>query len=112
MCSNDRLEIATPGGLPAGMRARIWGTRKRAPQPPAVRGIPPRGDGRAVRQRHQAHTPIMPRDYGVAEPLIEVFDNCVTTTFRRPAVQAEKDAGGNGSPIGANTKSAAGQDAA
>ena len=54
----------------------------------------------------------MPRDYGVAEPLIEVFDNCVTTTFRRPAVQAEKDAGGNGSPIGANTKSAAGQDAA
>ena len=49
------------------------------------------------------------RDYSVAEPLIEVFDNCVTTTFRRPAVQAEKDAGCNGSPSGANTKSAAGQ---
>ena len=36
------------------------------------------------------------RDYGGAEPVIEVFENCVTTTYRRSFVQAERGARGKG----------------
>ena len=106
---HDRLEIVTPGGLPAGMRARIWGTGD-VPRDRLLFGMFHRKEiveqiGSGFRSMCQECL-----DYGVAEPLIEVFDTCVTTTFRRPFVEAEREAGRKGSLSGAETKSAANQD--
>ena len=93
---HDRLETVTPGGLPAGMREADLGTRS-VPRNRLLFGMFHRmgmveqiGSGiRRIRQEC--------RDYGVAEPLTEVSDNWVTTTFRRPSVQTEREAGGKGS---------------
>ena len=78
----DRLEIVTPGGLPAGMREEDLGI-KSVPRNRLLFGMFHRmgmveqiGSGiRRIRQEC--------RDYGVADPLIEVSENWVTTTFRR-----------------------------
>ena len=88
----DRLEIVTPGGLPAGMREEDLGIRS-VPRNRLLFGMFHRmgmveqiGSGiRRIRQEC--------RDYGVAEPLIEVSENWVTTTFRRPEAPP---AGGSG----------------
>ena len=84
---HDRLEIVTPGGLPAGMREEDLGI-KSVPRNRLLFGMFHRmgmveqiGSGiRRIRQEC--------RDYGVEEPVIEVSENWVTTTFRRPTAQA------------------------
>ena len=84
---HDRLEIVTPGGLPAGMREEDLGI-KSVPRNRLLFGMFHRmgmveqiGSGiRRIRQEC--------RDYGVAEPLIEVSEHWVTTTFRRPVTSA------------------------
>ena len=90
---SDRLEIVTPGGLPAGMREEDLGT-KSVPRNRLLFGMFHRmgmveqiGSGiRRIRQECM--------DHGVAEPMIEVSENWVTTTFRRPdAPLAGGDAG-------------------
>ena len=78
----DRLEIVTPGGLPAGMREEDLGIRS-VPRNPLLFGMFHRmgmveqiGSGiRRIRQEC--------RNYGVEEPVIEVSDNWVVTTFKR-----------------------------
>lgn len=85
----DRLEIVTPGGLPAGMREEDLGIRS-VPRNPLLFGMFHRmgmveqiGSGiRRIRQEC--------RDYGVTEPVIEVSDNWVVTTFSRPSAQVEE----------------------
>ena len=83
----DRLEIVTPGGLPAGMREEDLGIRS-VPRNPLLFGMFHRmgmveqiGSGiRRIRQEC--------RDYGVEEPVIEVSDNWVVTTFKRQVEHA------------------------
>ena len=83
----DRLEIVTPGGLPAGMREKDLGIRS-VPRNPLLFGMFHRmgmveqiGSGiRRIRQEC--------RDYGVEEPVIEVSDNWVVTTFKRQVEHA------------------------
>ena len=79
----DRLEIVTPGGLPAGMREEDLGT-KSVPRNPLLFGMFYRMGlveqiGSGIRRIRQ-----LCRDYEVAEPLIDVSENWVTTTFARP----------------------------
>jgi ATP-dependent DNA helicase RecG len=84
----DRLEIVTPGGLPAGMREEDLGV-KSVPRNPLLFGMFYRMGmveqvGSGIKRIRE-----MCRDYGVAEPVIEVSDNWVTTTFKRPNGQVE-----------------------
>ena len=79
----DRLEIVTPGGLPAGMREEDLGT-KSVPRNPLLFGMFYRMGlveqiGSGIRRIRQ-----LCRDYGVAEPLMDVSENWVTTMFVRP----------------------------
>ena len=79
----DRLEIVTPGGLPAGMREEDLGT-KSVPRNPLLFGMFYRMGlveqiGSGIRRIRQ-----LCHDYEVAEPLIAVSENWVTTTFTRP----------------------------
>lgn len=75
-----------PGGLPAGMREEYLGV-KSVPRNPLLFGIFHRmalvekiGSGiKRIRQ--------MCRDYEVAEPVFEVSEHWVTTTFNRPTGQ-------------------------
>ena len=83
----DRLEIVTPGGLPAGMREEDLGT-KSVPRNPLLFGMLYRMGlveqiGSGIRRIRQ-----LCRDYEVAEPLINVSENWVTTTFVRPSEHA------------------------
>ena len=83
----DRLEIVTPGGLPAGMREEDLGT-KSVPRNPLLFGMFYRMGlveqiGSGIRRIRQ-----LCRDYQVAEPLIDVSENWVTTTFARPIEHA------------------------
>ena len=80
---HDRLEIVTPGGLPAGMREEDLGI-KSVPRNPLLFGIFYRMGmvervGSGIKRIRE-----MCRDYGMAEPVIEVSKNWVTTTFKRP----------------------------
>ena len=84
----DRLEIVTPGGLPAGMREEDLGT-KSVPRNPLLFGMFYRMGlveqiGSGIRRIRQ-----LCRDYEVAEPLIDVSENWVTTTFARQVEHAE-----------------------
>ena len=84
---HDRLEIVTPGGLPAGMREEDLGL-KSVPRNPLLFGMFYRMGlveqiGSGIRRIRQ-----MCRDYGVVEPVIEVSENWVTTTFTRPVEHA------------------------
>ena len=85
----DRLEIVTPGGLPAGMREEDLGT-KSVPRNPLLFGMFYRMGlveqiGSSIRRIRQ-----LCRDYDVAEPLIDVSENWVTTTFARQVEHAEE----------------------
>ena len=85
----DRLEIVTPGGLPAGMREEDLGIRS-VPRNPLLFGMFHRMEmveqiGSGIRRIRQEC-----RDYGVEEPVIEVSDNWVVTTFPRPSAQVEE----------------------
>ncbi len=78
----DRVEIVTPGGLPAGMREEFLGV-KSIPRNPLLFGMFYRMGlveqiGTGIRRIRQ-----LCEDYGVAEPAIDVSDYWVTTTFPR-----------------------------
>ncbi len=84
----DRIEIVSPGGLPAGMTEADLGV-KSIPRNPLLFGMLHRMDavehiGSGIRRIRE-----LCRDYGVAEPEIEVADSWVTTTFRRPAINQQ-----------------------
>jgi ATP-dependent DNA helicase RecG len=90
---HDRVEIVTPGGLPAGMREEDLGV-KSVPRNPLLFGIFHRMDlvehiGSGIRRIRD-----LCRDYGVAEPKIEVSDSWVTMTFIRPVEKAEDQVAG------------------
>ena len=83
----DRLEIVTPGGLPAGMREEDLGT-KSVPRNPLLFGMFYRMGlveqvGSGIRRIRE-----LCRDYGVAEPIINVSENWVTTIFVRQVEHA------------------------
>ena len=80
----DRVEIVTPGGLPAGMREEDLGS-KSVPRNPLLFSMLYRMRlvehiGSGIRRIHDAC-----REHGVAEPTIEVSPDWVTVTFPRPA---------------------------
>ena len=84
---HDRVEIVTPGGLPAGMREEDLGSRS-VPRNPLLfsmlyrmRLVEQIGSG--IRRIHDAC-----REHGVAEPTIEVSSDWVTVTFPRPVEAA------------------------
>ena len=83
----DRLEIVSPGGLPAGMSEADLGI-KSVPRNPLLFSILHRMEaveniGSGIRRIRE-----LCRDYKVAEPLIDVSENWVTTTFARPVEHA------------------------
>lgn len=78
----DRVEIASPGGLPAGMREEYLGIRS-VPRNPLLFRILYRMDmveevGSGIRRIRQDCL-----DFGVPEPEIEVSENWVRVAFRR-----------------------------
>ena len=82
----DRLEIVSPGGLPAGMTEADLGV-KSVPRNPLLFGMLHRMEavekvGSCIRRIRD-----LCQEHGVAEPLIEVSDSWVTTVFRRPVEQ-------------------------
>ena len=97
---HDRLEIVTPGGLPAGMREEDLGI-KSVPRNRLLFGMFHRMGmveqiGSGIRRiRQECH------DYGVEEPLIEVSEHWVTTTFRRPVSSTGTRAGSGTTRTGA-----------
>ena len=79
----DRVEIVTPGGLPAGMREEDLGS-KSVPRNPLLFGMLYRMKlvkqiGSGIRRIHDACS-----EHGVAEPVINVFPDWLTITFPRP----------------------------
>ena len=92
---SDRLEIVTPGGLPAGMREEDLGD-KSVPRNRLLFGMLHRMGvveeiGSGIRRIRQECL-----EYGVAAPVIEVSENWVTTTFRRPDAPLAGTGGGAG----------------
>ena len=88
----DRLEIVSPGGLPAGMTEADLGI-KSIPRNPLLFGILHRMEaveriGSGIRRIRD-----LCREHGVAEPLIDVSDSWVTTTFHRPTSELSTRAG-------------------
>ena len=78
----DRVEIVTPGGLPAGMREEDLGS-KSVPRNPLLFSMLYRMKlveqiGSGIRRIHDACL-----EYGVAEPVIQVSSDWVTVTFLR-----------------------------
>ena len=83
----DRVEIVTPGGLPAGMREEDLGSRS-VPRNPLLFSVLYRMRlveqiGSGIRRIHDAC-----REHGVTEPTIEVSPDWVTVTFPRPVEAA------------------------
>ena len=84
----DRIEIVSPGGLPAGMEEADLGT-KSVPRNPLLFSMLYRMDvveniGSGIRRIRQ-----LCREHGVAEPVIDVSEHWVTTTFIRPVAEVE-----------------------
>ncbi len=82
----DRVEIVSPGGLPAGMTEQGLGTRS-IPRNPLLFALLHRMEmvekiGSGIRRIRD-----MCKEYGVAEPVIEVSDFWVTVTFTRPDIE-------------------------
>ena len=82
----DRLEIVSPGGLPAGMTEADLGI-KSIPRNPLLFGILHRMEavekiGSGIRRIRN-----LCREHGVAEALIEVSESWVSMTFPRPTAQ-------------------------
>ena len=88
----DRIEVVSPGGLPAGMEEADLGT-KSVPRNPLLFGMLYRMDvveniGSGIRRIRQ-----LCQEHKVAEPVIDVSEHWVTTTFLRPTAEV-------GDPIG------------
>ena len=95
----DRIEIVSPGGLPAGMEEADLGT-KSVPRNPLLFGMLYRMDvveqiGSGIRRIRE-----LCREHGVEEPVIEVSENWVTTTFRRPLADVGTKSGPSGDQAG------------
>ena len=80
----DRVEIVTPGGLPAGMREQDLGSRS-VPRNPLLFSMLYRMKlveqiGSGIRRIHDACT-----EYGAEDPVIQVSAEWVTVTFPRSA---------------------------
>ena len=80
----DRIEIVSPGGLPAGMTEADLGT-KSMPRNPLLFGMLYRMNvveniGSGIKRIRE-----LCREHGVAEPVIDVSEHWVTVTFSRPA---------------------------
>ena len=93
----DRVEVVSPGGLPAGMREADLGA-KSMPRNPLLFGMLYRMDvveniGSGIRRIRD-----LCREQDVAKPVIEVSEHWVTVTFPRPAVPLDerdvREAGG------------------
>ena len=101
----DRVEIVSPGGLPAGMREADLGA-KSMPRNPLLFGMLYRMDvveniGSGIKRIHD-----LCREHGVAEPAIDVAEHWVTVTFPRPTEPAdERDAGKTGGEAGRRPES-------
>ena len=90
---HDRLEIVSPGGLPAGMREEDLGTRS-VPRNPLLFGVLYRMGlveqiGSGIRRIRQ-----LCRDYDAPEPMIEVSEHWFSTTFIR-SVESASGTGSN-----------------
>ena len=96
----DRIEIVSPGGLPAGMSETDLGV-KSMPRNPLLFGMLYRMDvveniGSGIRRIRD-----LCREHGVAEPAIDVSEHWVTVTFPRPAMRVdERDARETGGEAG------------
>ena len=98
----DRIEIVSPGGLPAGMTEADLGL-KSMPRNPLLFGMLYRMDvveniGSGIKRVRD-----LCREHGVAEPMIDVTEHWVTVTFPRPAAQ---DSWGTGDAAGVSTAGA------
>ena len=85
----DRIEVVSPGGLPAGMTEADLGV-KSMPRNPLLFGMLYRMDvveniGSGVRRIRD-----LCREHDVAEPVIDVSEHWVTVTFPRPAVPVDE----------------------
>ena len=84
----DRIEVVSPGGLPAGMTEADLGI-KSMPRNPLLFGMLYRmgvveNIGSGIKRIHE-----LCWEHGVAKPTIDATEHWVTVTFPRPAAQAE-----------------------
>ncbi len=94
---HDRLEVVSPGGLPAGMTEAELGV-KSVPRNPLLFGMLHRMDavehiGSGIRRIRD-----LCREWGVPAPLIKVSEHWVTVIFRRPALGGEGPRAGSEGP--------------
>ena len=92
----DRIEIVSPGGLPAGMTEADLGV-KSMPRNPLLFGMLYRmgvveNIGSGIKRIHE-----LCREHGVAKPTIDASEHWVTVTFPRPTVQVETEQMGDAS---------------
>ncbi|MEW6078124.1 MAG: ATP-binding protein [Thermodesulfobacteriota bacterium] len=85
----DRVEIVSPGGLPAGMTEADLGV-KSIPRNPLLFGMLYRMEavehiGSGIKRIRN-----LCREYGVDAPLIEVSEHWFTVIFPRPGVESEE----------------------
>ena len=93
----DRVEIVSPGGLPAGMTEANLGIRS-IPRNPLLFGLLHRMEmvekiGSGIRRIRD-----LCRQHGVPEPIIEVSDSWVTVTFPRLTTQDSREVGTKSAP--------------
>ena len=86
----DGLEIVSPGGLPAGIPEADLGV-KSVPRNPLLFGILHRMEaveriGSGIRRIRD-----LCREQGLGEPVIEVSESWITTTFKRPTAESEDE---------------------
>ena len=110
---SDRLEIVSPGGLPAGMTESDLGSGS-IPRNPLLFSILHRMNAVEHIGSGIARIRDLCREHGVAKPMIRASDSWVTVTFLR-SVQATKDqtsaVSGQESPqVGTRTESSQDQD--
>ena len=86
----DRIEVVSPGGLPAGMTEADLGV-KSMPRNPLLFGMLYRmgvveNIGSGIKRIHE-----LCREHGVAKPTIDASEHWVTVTFPRPTGQVETE---------------------
>ena len=86
----DRIEIVSPGGLPAGMTEADLGV-KSMPRNPLLFGMLYRmgvveNIGSGIKRIHE-----LCREHGVTKPTIDASEHWVTVTFPRPVGQVETE---------------------
>lgn len=94
----DRIEIVSPGGLPAGMTEADLGT-KSVPRNPRLLGMLYRMDVVENIRSGIKRIRELCRECGVSEPRIEVSEHWVTVTFSRRAVREGGRNGANAVPL-------------